>query len=91
MNVNLGPKLDEFVATMLKKGFYQTQSEVLREGLRLLKDREEMKRLALDDLRKEILLGSRQADRGELVDGPTVFAAIRRKSAQRKRTQRRAA
>ena len=43
MNVHLGPVFDEFVADLLKSGYYQTQSEVLREGLRLLKEREEVK------------------------------------------------
>lgn len=89
MNVNLGETLDEFVAAMLKTGLYQSQSEVLREGLRLLKNREDLKRLALEEVRREIAVGSGQADRGELVDGPAVFAAIRRKSARRKQVQRR--
>jgi antitoxin ParD1/3/4 len=91
MNVNLGQTLDQFVAAMLKTGLYQSQSEVLREGLRLLKTREDMKRLAIGEIRKGIAIGSRQADQGELVDGPSVFAAIRRKRAQRKRTPRRKA
>ena len=34
MNVNLGPTFDAFVERMLKSGLYQSQSEVLREGLR---------------------------------------------------------
>ena len=71
MNVHLGSALDEFVAGLLKSGYYQTQSEVLREGLRLLKEREEIKRLRLAELRKEIALGGEQADRGEFVDGKT--------------------
>jgi antitoxin ParD1/3/4 len=85
MNVHLGPAFDEFVAGLLKSGYYQTQSEVLREGLRLLKEREEIKRLRLAELRKEIELGSEQADRGEFVDGPAAFAKIRKRSAQRKK------
>lgn len=85
MNVNLGPTFDEFVAEMLKSGLYQSQSEILREGLRLLKEREELKKLRLAELRKEIRLGVEQADRGELIDGKQAFAKIRKKSAQRKR------
>ena len=85
MNVHLGSAFDEFVAELLKSGYYQTQSEVLREGLRLLKDREEMKQMRLAELRKEIAVGAEQADRGEFVDGPGAFAKIRQRSAQRKR------
>ncbi len=87
MNVNLGPVFDQFVADLLKGGLYQSQSEVVREGLRLLKEREEWKRLRLAGLRQEIAIGSEQADRGEFVDGPQVFAELRRRSAQRKRTK----
>ncbi len=81
MNVNLGPTLDQFVADLLETGLYQSQSEILREGLRLLKDREELKQVRLSELRKEIAAGMEEADRGEFVDGPAVFARIRQGSA----------
>lgn len=84
MNVHLGTVFDEFVAGLLKTGHYQTQSEVLREGLRLLKEREEVKQLRLAELRKEIALGAEQADGGQLLDGPAVFARVKKRSAQRK-------
>src|SRR5207244_7628759 len=56
MNVSLGPVFDEFVAEMLETGLYQSQSEILREGLRLLKEREDSKKLRLD--RKSTRLNS---------------------------------
>jgi antitoxin ParD1/3/4 len=87
MNVHLGSALDKFVADLLKSGYYQTQSEVLREGLRLLKEREEVKQLRLAELRREIAVGAEQADRGEFVDGPEAFAKIRERSAERKRSK----
>ena len=87
MNVNLGNVFDSFIADLLKTGLYQSQSEVVREGLRLLKDREELKNLRLAELRKEIATGSKQADRGEFVDGEETFAGIRRRSAARKRAK----
>jgi len=85
MNVNLGPVFDDFVAEMLGTGLYQSQSEILREGLRLLKEREDLKKLRLAEFRNEITRGVEQADRGEFVDGARTFAKIREKSAQRKR------
>jgi antitoxin ParD1/3/4 len=88
MNVNLGSTFDTFVADLLKTGLYQSQSEVVREGLRLLKEREELKNLRLTELRKEIALGVAQADRGEFVDGEEVFAKIRKRSAARKRARK---
>jgi antitoxin ParD1/3/4 len=87
MNVNLGIVFDKFIAELLKSGMYQSQSEVVREGLRLLKEREELKQLRLSELRKEIAIGSEQADRGEFVDGEETFAEIRRRSARRKRAK----
>jgi antitoxin ParD1/3/4 len=65
----------------------RTQSEILREGLRLLKEKEELKQLRFAELRKEIATGSAEADRGEFVDGEQIFAAIRKRSAQRKRAK----
>jgi antitoxin ParD1/3/4 len=85
MNVNLGTVFDNFIAELLETGTYQTQSEVVRDGLRLLKEREELKQLRLAELRKEVAIGSKQADRGEFVDGAETFAEIRRRSAGRKR------
>ncbi len=37
MNVSLTPELEAFVKTQLESGLYHSQSEVIREGLRLLK------------------------------------------------------
>jgi len=74
MNANLGPVFEQFVSELVASGLYQSQSEVIREGLRLLKEREELKKL-----RKEIAMGSAQADRGEFVDGPEAFRKIRRR------------
>ena len=88
MNVNLGPVFDEFVSDLLKGGLYQSQSEVVREALRLLKERQEMKQVRLGELRREIALGGKQADRGEFVDGEKVFRVIRKHSAERHRAKR---
>jgi antitoxin ParD1/3/4 len=88
MNVNLGPVFDKFVAKMLETGLYQSQSEILREGLRLLKEREELKKMRLAEIRREITVGVEQADRGEFVDGPKALAAIRRKYKVRKMARR---
>jgi antitoxin ParD1/3/4 len=79
MNANLGRTFEQFVADLLKSGLYQSQSEIIREGLRLLKEREDMKKHRLNDLRKEIARGVQQADRGEFVDGPSTFRQIRRR------------
>ena len=86
MNVNLGATFDKFVTDLLQTGLYQSQSEVVREGLRLLKEREDLKTLRVAELRKEIRIGIDQAERDEFVDGPQAFEKIRHRSAARKRS-----
>ena len=44
MNVSLGQKWDQFVAGKVESGDFQTASEVLREGLRLLEKEELLKK-----------------------------------------------
>lgn len=80
MNVNLDPVFDQFVAELLRSGLYQSQSEVTREALRLLKEQQETKKAQLSSLQNAIVLGSAQADQGEFVKGTDVFARIRRTS-----------
>jgi len=64
MNVNLGDTFDRFIADLLKGGLYQSQSEVVREGLRLLKEREELRSLRLFQLRAELDKGLTDLDTG---------------------------
>lgn len=66
MNVSLTPELEQYVAKKVESGLYQTASEVIREGLRLLKEKDELHQRKLDVLRREIQVGIDQADRGEL-------------------------
>lgn len=40
MNVSLGPRWEEFVNTIVREGRYGSASEVVREGLRLVEERE---------------------------------------------------
>jgi antitoxin ParD1/3/4 len=65
MNVHLGETFDKFVADLIATGLYQSQSEVIREGLRLLKEREDLKQLRMKELRHEIQKGIDSLERGE--------------------------
>jgi len=65
MNVHLGETLDKFVAELIASGLYQSQSEVIREGLRLLKEREDLRKLKLEQLRRDIHKGIDQLENGE--------------------------
>jgi antitoxin ParD1/3/4 len=62
MNVSLTAELEQLVAEKVKTGMYQTASEVVREGLRLLKERD------MAQLRRDIRAGFEAIDRGEYED-----------------------
>jgi len=53
MNVSLTPKLEQFIRTKVESGRYLSASEVVREALRLL----EQKDNRLEELRVEIQKG----------------------------------
>jgi antitoxin ParD1/3/4 len=46
MNVSLTPELEELVTEKVRSGLYQTASEVVRDALRLLKQRDDEVRRA---------------------------------------------
>jgi len=76
MNVHLTPELEELVQSKVKSGRYNSASEVVREALRLLEQREQVFTLRNDESRKHIAEGWQAAKRGELVDGDEVFDRI---------------
>ena len=78
MNVSLTPELERFVQSRVASGRFQTASEVVREGLRLLEERELSRETALKELRAKIRRAVEQADRGEILDGDAVFEEIRK-------------
>ncbi len=60
MNVSLTPELERLVNAKIESGLYQTASEVIREALRLLQQRDESVRL----LRSDVGTGLEQAEAG---------------------------
>ncbi|MFM9956974.1 MAG: type II toxin-antitoxin system ParD family antitoxin [Phycisphaerales bacterium] len=66
MNISLTPELEMLVAEKVKSGMYSTASEVVREALRLLQERDEFRKWKLEQLRKEVQIGLDQAERGEV-------------------------
>ena len=65
MNVSLTRELEKFVVHKVRSGLYQTASEVVREGLRLLRERDQLGRDKLQQLRDAIAVGLAQADSGQ--------------------------
>jgi antitoxin ParD1/3/4 len=74
-SVDLGRKLEAVVDELVARGRYNSKSEVLREGVRLVQERE--KRLAALDAAIERGLADADAGRGKPVD--EVFDRLERK------------
>ncbi len=65
MNISLTPELEEFINKKVAGGMYVTASEVVREGLRLLRNQDEYLEQRKAKLAAEIQVGLDQIERGE--------------------------
>jgi antitoxin ParD1/3/4 len=74
-SVDLGKKLESVVFKLVKNGRYNSKSEVIREGVRLVEERE--KRLAALD--KALAEGLADIKAGRVYPAEEVFAEVRRK------------
>jgi antitoxin ParD1/3/4 len=83
MDISLPPELEEFVTKKVASGTYQTPSEVIRESLRLLRERDDLHQQKLEELRREIAIGIEQADRGQVapLNAQETLARVREKRA----------
>jgi antitoxin ParD1/3/4 len=75
-NISLTPELEAFVAS--SSGRYQSASEVVRAGLRLLQQDEQERETARREIQQKIAVGLEHARRGELLDGEAVFDELDR-------------
>lgn len=58
MNISLTPQLEEMIRQKVDSGLYKSASEVVREALRLMDERDRMRVTKLDQLRQEIEEGA---------------------------------
>lgn len=75
ISAELGSQLESYINDLIKTGRYHSKSEVLREGVRLLQDRET--RLAALDA--SIARGLADADAGRAQPAEKVFERLERK------------
>jgi antitoxin ParD1/3/4 len=64
MNLSLTDELEAWIDERVKSGLYRTSSEVVREALRLLREREQLKELRRDELKTRIREGLDDLDAG---------------------------
>jgi len=79
VNISLTPELERLVDDKVRSGRYASASEVIREGLRLLEEREELKQQRLAEVRRKIDRGIEQLDRGLGIPGPEARARLRQR------------
>lgn len=77
---SIGKHFEDLINNLVESGRYATASEVMREGLRLVEEREERRQVKLEALREEIQKGF---DSGPMEEVGDMFERI--KSEGRKR------
>ncbi len=88
MNVSLTKEQEELVNQRVASGRYASASEVIREGLRLLEARDEERSARLEGLRAQVAAGIAQANGGDLIDGETAVAEVRKRVNSRRKRRR---
>jgi len=73
VSADLGRHLEEVLETLVASGRYNSKSEVLREGVRLVEERE--KRLLMLD--RSLGAGLADAQAGRILEGDELFAELR--------------
>ena len=75
MSADLGTTLENYVSKLVEEGRYNSMSEVLREGVRLVQERES-RLAALDEM---VAAGLKDVDEGRTISAEDVFTELRAK------------
>jgi|TARA_R110000751_G_scaffold55467_1_gene118994 antitoxin ParD1/3/4 len=82
-SVTIGEHYERMLQSMVDSGRYSTVSEVIREGLRLVEEREQFRQAKLAALRQLIAEGDESGE-PELLDMAAIKAEARRKRNEKK-------
>ena len=66
----IGDHFEQFIKTQLESGRYSSASEVVRDALRLMEEREQLRQIQLEQLRQQIQAG---IDSGPSIPAEEVF------------------
>ena len=69
MNLHLTPELEQLVQAKVQSGRYNSASEVVREALRLMEQRDELRAIQIQELRSRMDRALGESARGEGADG----------------------
>jgi antitoxin ParD1/3/4 len=82
---------EQFVNEKVESGRYQTASEVLRDGLRLLEQREKaLRRMSpqtKEELEEMLEVAIKELDAGKGIPGDVALKDLRQRAAARRRTR----
>jgi antitoxin ParD1/3/4 len=78
MNVSLTPELEKIINVKVESGLYNSASEVVRAGIRLLQQQDEIRELKLESLRNEIQKGIDDLEAGRYQNGPEVMIEMKK-------------
>jgi antitoxin ParD1/3/4 len=76
MNLQLTPELEELVQSKMNSGRYSSVSEVVREALGLMEERDRILVARKEEIRNKIADGLQSLRLGKGVDGEAVFDRI---------------
>lgn len=76
MNVSLTPELESLIHRKVDNGRYTSASEVVREALRLMEERDQVQELYKAEMREKIAAGMASLHAGKGEDGEAFMAGL---------------
>lgn len=86
MNVSLTPELEKFVSAKVEAGRYNSASEVVREALRLMEERDQNRAARLAEFNQELGRRIESLDSGRRVTPAEARDRLQRKSERRRKS-----
>lgn len=87
---SIGKHFEDLIDGLVESGRYASASEVMREGLRLIEEREEQRKVRLEALRAEIQKGFDSGPMEEVEDVRKWIEGIKARGRQRLAARKRA-
>ena len=84
MEIGLTPQVEQFIQSQVESGKYSSVTQVILAGIKLLEEGERIYKGRFEELQGEIRIGIEASERGEVVDGETVFRQLQEKLQERR-------
>jgi antitoxin ParD1/3/4 len=77
IKISLTPELNAYVKSKVDSGAYENATEIVRDGLRQLAERDREDFRSFSEFKREIAAGLEQAKKGQFVSGADAFREAR--------------